>query len=119
MPQGRLLITGATGLVGALLAERAMEAGYSVRAMVRPTSDRSALDGLDVEYCEADLAQPESLPAAVAGMDYVVHTAAHVGDWGPAERYRDINVYALEHLLTAAQHEGRLKRWVQISSLGV
>jgi nucleoside-diphosphate-sugar epimerase len=55
----------------------------------------------------------------VAGVDYVVHTAAKVGDWGHADEYRAINVVALEHLLNAVEKEGRLKRWVQISSLGV
>jgi nucleoside-diphosphate-sugar epimerase len=48
-----------------------------------------------------------------------VHAAAHVGDWGPAEKYRAINVVALEHMLHAAQRHGRLRRWIQISSLGV
>ena len=49
----------------------------------------------------------------------MVHAAAHVGDWGPAEKYRAINVVALEHMLHAAERHGRLERWIQISSLGV
>jgi nucleoside-diphosphate-sugar epimerase len=72
-----------------------------------------------MEIVEADLSRPETLVPAVAGIDVVVHTAAHVGDWGPAELYRAINVVALEHLLTAVEKEGRLSRWIQISSLGV
>ncbi len=119
MPQGRLLITGATGMVGSLLMTRALEEGYTVRAMVRPTSNRAAIEGLDVEQFEADLADPESLPAALEGVDYVVNTAAHVGDWGPAEKFRAINVVALEAMLIAARQQAQLKRWVQISSLGV
>ncbi|WP_083904691.1 NAD-dependent epimerase/dehydratase family protein [Rhodopirellula sp. SWK7] len=119
MPQGRLLITGATGMVGSLLMTRALEEGYTVRAMVRPTSNRAAFEGLDVEQFEADLADPESLPAALEGVDYVVNTAAHVGDWGPAEKFRAINVVALEAMLIAARQQAQLKRWVQISSLGV
>jgi len=106
-------------MVGSLLAKRAIEAGYDVRAMVRSTSNREAIEGLGVEFVQADLAEPDSLPPALADVDYVVHTAAHVGDWGPPDKFRAINVYALEHMLTAAQHEGRLRRWVQISSLGV
>src|SRR5690606_7780153 len=51
--------------------------------------------------------------------DQVVHIAAHVGDWGPAEKYRAINVVALEKMLTAVQRAGRLERWIQISSMGV
>ncbi len=119
MSQGRLLITGATGMVGGLVTQRALKAGYTVRAMVRSTSNRDSLDGLEVEQFEADLADPETLPPALEGVDFVVNTAAHVGDWGPAEKFRAINVLALEHMLTAARHVGQLKRWVQISSLGV
>ena len=114
-----VLVTGATGLVGRWLARRAAEAGYTVQAMVRPNSDRSALDGIPVEFVEGDLAKPETLPAAVGGADIVVHAAARVGDWGPPEIYRAINVMALEHMLIAAERQGRLKRWIQISSLGV
>jgi nucleoside-diphosphate-sugar epimerase len=119
MSKGLLLVTGATGMVGSLVARRAVAAGYTVRVLVRAGADRSLLRGLDLEYVEGDLSQPESFPAAVAGVDYVVHTAAKVGDWGHADDYRAINVFALEHLLSAVEQEGRLKRWVQISSLGV
>jgi nucleoside-diphosphate-sugar epimerase len=106
-------------MVGGLLTRRALESGYTVRAMVRPSSNRDSLSGLDVEPFEADLADPQSLPPAFQDVDYVVNTAAHVGDWGPAEKFRAINVAALEHMLTAARHLGQIKRWVQISSLGV
>ena len=119
MSQGRLLITGATGMVGELLTRRALESGYTVRAMVRPTSQRDVLERLGVEQVEADLADPETLPAAMQDVDFVVNTAAHVGDWGPAEKFRAINVVALDHMLTACRNLGQLKRWVQISSLGV
>ncbi|MEZ6087232.1 MAG: NAD-dependent epimerase/dehydratase family protein [Pirellulaceae bacterium] len=119
MSRGRVLITGATGMVGTLVSKRAIEDGYQVRAMVRPTSNLGPLDGLEIERVEADLSNPESLPAALEDVDFVVNTAAHVGDWGPAEKFRAINVVALEAMLIAARKQGRLKRWVQISSLGV
>jgi nucleoside-diphosphate-sugar epimerase len=113
-----VLITGATGMVGAHCARRAAAAGYLVQAMVRPNSDRSVLDGVPVEFVVADLAEPESFPAALADAEIVVHTAAHVGDWGPAEKYRTLNVVALEHLIHAAAQSSRFRRWIQISSLG-
>lgn len=119
MAQGRLLITGATGMVGALVTKRALEAGYTVRAMVRASSKRDELEGRGIELVEADLGNPASLPAAFEGVDYVVNTAAHVGDWGPAEKFRAINVVALEHMITACRALPNFKRWVQISSLGV
>ncbi len=114
-----LLITGATGLVGQNFAPRAVTAGYNVLAMVRRNSDRSALAGLPIRFVEGDLTDSETLPAAVAEADIVVHAAAHVGDWGPVEKYRAVNVVALEHLLTAAGQTGRLRRWIQISSQSV
>lgn len=114
-----ILITGATGLVGRHFARRAVDAGYDVQALVRSHSDRSALDGLPVGFVDGDLAKPETLPSALAEADIVVHAAAHVGDWGPPEKYRAINVVALEHMLVAAERQRRLERWIQISSLGV
>jgi nucleoside-diphosphate-sugar epimerase len=119
MPDTTILITGATGLVGRCLARKATQAGYDVQAMVRANSDRSPLAGLPIRFIEGDLARPETLPAALVEAEIVVHAAAHVGDWGPAEQYRAINVVALEHMLHAVQRQGRLRRWIQISSLGV
>jgi nucleoside-diphosphate-sugar epimerase len=119
MTKTTVLITGATGLVGRHFARRAADEGYDVQALVRPNSDRTALDGVPARFVNGDLADPESLPAALAEADVVVHAAAHVGDWGPAELYRAINVVALEHMLHAVERHGRLRRWIQISSLGV
>lgn len=119
MSKGHLLVTGATGMVGSHVCRRGLESGCTVRALVRRSADRSLLSGLDIEYVEGDLSEPESFPQAVADADYIVHTAAKVGDWGHADDYRAINVFALEQLLNAAEREGKLRRWVQVSSLGV
>jgi nucleoside-diphosphate-sugar epimerase len=119
MTKKRVLITGVTGMVGTYVADRFKREGYDVRGMVRSTSDRASLDHNGIEFIEADLADPASLAPALAGVDIVVHAAAHVGDWGPAAKFRAINVLALEHMITAALQEGRLERWIQISSLGV
>ena len=56
MSQGRLLLTGATGMVGMALTPRLIEEGYDVSVMLRPSSDRSALSGQNVRVVEADLA---------------------------------------------------------------
>jgi nucleoside-diphosphate-sugar epimerase len=119
MTQTSVLVTGATGLVGRHVCRACAARGYNVLAMVRANSDRSMFEGLPIRYVEADLDRPESLPAAVEQAEIVVHSAAKVGDWGPAEEYRAINVIALEHMLRAAERSGRLQRWIQVSSLGV
>src|SRR4051795_11323493 len=91
-----ILITGATGLVGRNFARRAVDAGYNVLAMVRQNSDRGAFEGVPIQFVEADLELPDTLFAGFTDADIVVHAAAHVGDWGTAEKYRAINVVGLE-----------------------
>ena len=115
----KILVTGATGMVGSFVARRAAKDGFAVRVFVRPDSDRSMLDGVDAEIFEGDLGDYECFPAALKGIEFVVHAGAHIGDWGAAEKYRAINVVGLEHFLTAARNEEQFKRWIQISSLGV
>lgn len=114
-----MLVTGATGLVGSHVAERAAAEGRRVRAIVRESSDRALLDEWGVEQVVGDMSDADSLRKAVEGVSVVVHCAAKVGDWGPVDAYRKINVEGLRHLLDAAESTGTLKRFVHVSSLGV
>lgn len=113
-----LLVTGASGLVGSHVVEKAVAAGLRVRAIVREASDISFLQSFDVELVQADL-QNGNLTGALEGVTHVVHCAAKVGDWGPVEEYRSINVAGLQNLLDAAIASGSLQRFVHMSSLGV
>jgi len=112
------LITGATGFVGGHLAEACRTRGLNVRTLARPGSDTALLDGLGVEVCRGDLTVPESVRKAAAGVDLVFHCAAKVGDHGPLEEYRAVNVEALRTLLDAVKGQP-LRRFVHLSSLGV
>lgn len=115
----RILVTGATGLVGSHVAQQAHERGYRVRALCRPRSQTTFLQQCGVELVTGDLDDTESLRQACDGVSVVIHCAAKVGDWGPTDEYRKINVSGTQALLDAALQTGTLKRWVQISSLGV
>ncbi|MCA9059515.1 MAG: NAD-dependent epimerase/dehydratase family protein, partial [Planctomycetaceae bacterium] len=114
-----ILVTGATGLVGSHVAEQARQRGLRVRALVRSGAKTDLLQQWGVEIVPGDLDQPESLRSACDGATVVIHCAAKVGDWGPTEDYRRVNVDGTRALLDAALATGSLKRWVQISSLGV
>lgn len=114
-----ILVTGATGLVGSHVVQQAAASGYQVRAMVRKRSDWDCLNAPGIQQTEASLEHPDSLKPAVDGVSVVIHCAAMVGDWGPTATYRAVNVEGTRSLLTAATQTGSLKRWVQISSLGV
>jgi nucleoside-diphosphate-sugar epimerase len=112
------LITGATGFVGSHLAEACQARGFTIRALVRSTSDTDLLKRLGAELHQGDLNEAAAVRAAVDGADVVVHCAAKVGDWGPPADYRAVNVEGLRTLLEACR--GRpLRRLVYLSTLGV
>jgi len=114
----KVLVTGATGFVGSHVAERLVADGHSVRTIVRATSDTSFVDKLGIEKIVGDLTVKDCVKRAVEGVEAVVHCAAKVGDWGPVEQYRAVNVDAFRTLLEAAAEVG-LRRFVYISTLGV
>jgi nucleoside-diphosphate-sugar epimerase len=116
--QRRIFVTGATGLVGSHVVEEALARGDHVRALVRPTSDTRWLNRLGIEQVVGDLADAQVLRAGVAGAEWVINCGARVGDWGPPEEFRRLNVVAFESLLEAAAAAG-VKRLVHVSSLGV
>jgi 2-alkyl-3-oxoalkanoate reductase len=111
-------ITGATGFVGGHLAEACKARGIAVRTIARATSDISLLEQLGATILRGDLSDPELLRRALDGAEVVVHCAAKVGDWGPVQDYRSVNVDALRTLLDACK-DRPLKRFVHLSSLGV
>jgi UDP-glucose 4-epimerase len=67
-----ILLTGATGLVGSRLLPRLLDAGHACRALVRGDADLPP----GATAVRGDLADPDSLPPAVEGIDAVVHLAA-------------------------------------------
>ncbi len=114
-----LLVTGATGLVGSHVAERAVKAGWRVRALVRMHSDIRLLQKWSVELITGSMTEPYSVQGAVRAATHIVHCAAKLGDWGPVEPYRDVNVRGMESLLEAASKNDKLQRLVHISSMAV
>lgn len=112
------LITGATGFVGSHLAEACIARNIPVRTIARTTSDTTFLQQLGVEIHRGDLTDTQVVRQAATGVDAIVHCAAKVGDWGPVEEYRAVNVEALRALLEACKGQG-IRRLVHLSSLGV
>jgi len=117
--QHLLLVTGATGLVGSHVIDRARKDGIPVRALVRRSSRIKRLQKMNIEWVTGSMTEPYSLRAAMKGVTHVVHAAAKVGDWGDIKAYRQVNVEGLEHLLEAVPGCSTFERFVHISSLGV
>ena len=111
-------ITGATGFVGSHVAERVRQRGDVARCLVRASGDTSFLKSIGAEIVVGELTDADVLKPALVGVDVVVHSAAKVGDWGPVEEYRKVNVEGLRALLDAVKGQP-ISRFVDISSLGV
>jgi len=65
-----ILVTGATGLNGTALVRKLSAKGVPLRALVRNAAKAAEIAALpNVEIAIADMAEPETLPAALAGVD--------------------------------------------------
>lgn len=112
----KFLVTGATGFLGSHIAEQLAREGHTVRVLARRTSDRSFLRGLEIEEALGDITQPDTLPAAVAGVDAVVHAAGLVKARSAAE-FNSVNAEGTANLLSALASAESTPRFVLISSL--
>ncbi|MCE6990456.1 NAD-dependent epimerase/dehydratase family protein [Dyadobacter sp. CY323] len=76
----KVLITGATGLVGSAVAKRFLANNDEVFALYREGADRSLLAGLEsqVQWVIGDITDISSLESAIEHVDFVIHTAAVV-----------------------------------------
>jgi uncharacterized protein YbjT (DUF2867 family) len=72
----KVLVTGATGFTGSRLVPLLIKNGFQVRVFVRPTSDRSPLSALKVEWATGDFADPDSFTSALRGVDALVNIAS-------------------------------------------
>jgi nucleoside-diphosphate-sugar epimerase len=112
------LVTGASGFIGGHLAQRLVEDGYQVRCLVRPSSDTSLLDNLEVEIAEGDLTSSRSLGRAVEGCSHVLHCGALVSDWATQKEIAAINVEGTRNLLDASV-SASVERFVHFSTTDV
>ncbi|MEM7810771.1 MAG: NAD-dependent epimerase/dehydratase family protein [Planctomycetota bacterium] len=114
----RVLVTGATGLVGGQIFRSLHRRGCVTRVLLRRAADSAPFATAGAECAFGDMTDAVALSEAVAGVDAVVHCAAKVGDWGPVEAYREVNVRGTAKLLELAAVAG-VRRLVHVGSLGV
>jgi uncharacterized protein YbjT (DUF2867 family) len=108
-----VLVFGATGYIGAHLVPRLMREACVVRASGRNRKVLEARGWQGVELVEADALLPDSLPAALAGVQtayYLVHSMAAGQDFGR------LDLQAASHFATAAEEAG-VRRIVYLGGL--
>lgn len=86
------LVTGATGFVGGRLVPALLDAGHEVTVLVRSPEGYNPPDGVRVVV--GDLLDPDSIPAAVDGVDaayYLVHSMSARDDFEARDRQAATN----------------------------
>lgn len=117
----RVLLTGATGFIGGRLLPALDAAGFAVRCLVRP-GERLVVPrplARQPDLVTADLLDPATLPAALAGMDtayYLVHSMGG-RTIGEIDAFAERDRRAAANFLAAAEGAG-LSRIVYLGGLG-
>lgn len=109
----RVLVTGASGVLGSGVAQALVAAGAHVTVLQRSPSGLSGVHEVQGSVTDAD-----AVSAAVTDVDSVIHIAAKVSVSGPVTEYKHVNVEGTRLLLEAAQSAG-VQRWIHISSPSV
>ncbi len=111
----RVVVTGASGHVGAALVRALLEDGAEVCAVVR--SDVRALRGLEVDLRKVDVTDGPAIRDAVRGAEVVYHAAARITL--ASERDDDaerVNVVGTRHVVDACREHG-VRRLVHFSTV--
>jgi dihydroflavonol-4-reductase len=112
----RILLTGATGLIGSHIARLLAERGDDIRVTVRASSNLEALVGLDVEKVRADILDRPAIRRALRGVERVFHAAGTANLALSRARTFAINVEGTRIVLEEALR-ARVDRVVYTSSV--
>ena len=116
----RVLVTGATGFVGAALCDALVRSGYRVRAVARDIS--RVPESVSERVAMEDLGKSNQWGDALDGVDSVIHLAArtHILGDSPAnsELYNEANARGTLNLATQAANAG-VRRFIFLSSIKV
>ena len=108
-----ICITGATGFIGQRLALKHLALGDSVRVFSRRSPAESGLPK-SLEWHGGDLVRDDSLVSFVHGADVLYHCAGEIRE---PLKMESLHITGTHRLAEAAS--GVIRRWVQLSSVGV
>ena len=102
-PGPTILISGAAGNLGSLLARHLVSSGRTLRLMYHRKAIAPDIAAASTVRCvQADLADPRTLPAVLSGIDVVVHFAGVLFAPRPERFLPETNTRWFSNLVTAA-----------------
>ena len=107
----KVAVFGATGNIGKLFVQQALDAGHNLRLLVRNASKVDHQDHPQIEIVVGDVTKPEDVAKAVAGVDVVVSCLGNVGKLFIMET-------ATNNILAAAAAQQNIPRCILVSTIG-
>lgn len=115
--KSKILVTGATGLLGANLTRRLVSDGYSVRIFNKDLSKHPFLENLAVEVFKGDIINTGEVNSAVADVDYIFHCAGVISYFKKDKNLIfKVNADGTKNILSAAL-KYKVKKVIHISSV--
>jgi dihydroflavonol-4-reductase len=112
----RVLVTGATGLLGSNIVSYLNKLNLQVRVLIRKESNMKSLEGLKFEVVKGEISNIFDVEKVMEGCDFVIHSAAKTAnDSAPVDMYYDVNVKATKNLIEVSKRNN-VKRFVFIST---
>src|SRR5438105_1364654 len=117
MSESRVLVAGASGQLGGVIAKKLLAAGAPVRALGRDAAKLAPLAALGAEVAVVDMLDVPKLTEACRGVGQIVATANNVMGKGPTSPTR-IDLPSYQNLCAAARNTA-IRRLVYVSYRGV
>ena len=112
----RILVTGADGMLGSNLVRLLLSQGHEISVLIHPDSNSITLDGLKIKKYYGDILNAESLFAAFAKSEVIIHAAASTRVWpARSEKVRRINIEGTQNVINAALRHN-IKRLIYVGS---
>ncbi|MBE7463870.1 MAG: NAD(P)H-binding protein [Planctomycetes bacterium] len=111
----KILVTGATGYVGRHVVPQLFERGFSIRALVRDGSDRSAIEDCCSDFVSGNVTDTASLAGAAHDCYGVVHLVGVINE--KEGSFEQVHVNGTRNVVAEAQRAG-CQVFVYLSGLG-
>ncbi len=115
----KVLVTGATGLIGTAVVARMISKGHTIKGIARNTR-RHVRRLPQVQWISLDMARtisPKAWMPLLAGIDAVVNCAGVLQD-GPEDSVQGVHAQGAAALFQACENAG-IRRVVQLSAIGL
>ena len=117
----RALVTGGAGLIGSHVADLLQREGWSVRILdnLEPQTHRKGKPSWirnDVEFIEGDVADRETITAALVDIDVVFHQAAYGGYMPEIAKYVRVNSFGTAQMLEIIREQNLPIRKIVVAS---